>query len=73
MISLVLQIIAFALPWIGSLFTAESKAQRRNDDFDKALATGNTADISRLLSERYDSMRSKDSGDSRLKGINKSG
>ena len=63
MIAAILKIAALLAPFLIELFSKEAKAERSNHDFDKALAEGDADSISRLLSERYDRVRSKSSGD----------
>ena len=59
MVSAILKIISELLPWLLGLFNEEAKARRENEAFDKAIANNDADTISRLLSERYDRMRSK--------------
>lgn len=64
MITAILTIIAAALPLVLELFSKEVKVQRRNNEFDKAIAENDVDSISRMLSERYDSVRAKNSSNS---------
>jgi len=62
MLSAILNIVAQILPFILGLFSHEAKTRRENEAFDKALAYGDVADISMLLSARFDRVRSKNTG-----------
>jgi hypothetical protein len=64
MITAILSIIAAILPYVLELFSKEAKVQRGNSEFDKAIAENDVDSISRMLSERYDSVRKKNSSDS---------
>jgi hypothetical protein len=58
MTTAILQIIAFLLPILYEAWgSGKAKKERENEAFDKALASGDVADITRLLSERYDRVR----------------
>lgn len=62
MITSILAIFAAILPFILDLFTVEAKKENTNVAFDKAIAEGNIADISAMLSARVDSLHGKKAG-----------
>jgi hypothetical protein len=57
MITAILQIIAAILPWIIEILGEEAEKGRKNAAFDTALAKNDAALVSRLLSERFDTVR----------------
>lgn len=58
MVSAILRIVAELLPWLLGLFNEEAKVRRDNEAFDKAIAASDADAISRLLSERFERVRS---------------
>jgi hypothetical protein len=66
MISTILSIIAFFGPILYELLAGkDARIGRSNENFDEAIAANDTAAITRLLSQRYDSVRAKSNSDSR--------
>ena len=59
MIGAILSILAAILPTILGLFSPEAKRRRENEAYDKALTCGDVANISDLLSQRFDRVRSQ--------------
>ncbi|MDP3012689.1 MAG: hypothetical protein Q8M92_00510 [Candidatus Subteraquimicrobiales bacterium] len=56
----ILKLIVFILPLLlEAFFSKGAKTRRADEDFDKALAETDAAAITRLLSQRYDSVRGK--------------
>ncbi len=72
MIIAILKIFAVLLPWVIEFFGKEAKARREDEGFDKAIAENDAAAITRMLSQRYDSVRSKDSSSPGQQGNNQS-
>jgi len=68
MVSAILKIISELLPWLLGLFNEEAKTRRENEAFDKAIADSDADTISRLLSERFDRVRSQGGGCAGLPG-----
>ena len=66
MISAILDIIASifknVLPSVMTLFGSDAQRSRENEAMDKAIAYGDVANISDLLSARFDRVRKPDSG-----------
>jgi hypothetical protein len=72
MITAILKIFAVVLPWVIELFGKDAKARRADEGFDKAIAENDAAAITRMLSQRYDSVRSKNSCGAGQQGNNQS-
>ena len=71
MVSAILNILAELLPWVKELFSTEAKRRRENAEMDKAIVCGDVANISYLLSRRFDSVRSKGGGGAGQQGNNR--
>lgn len=58
-IGIVLKLVAYMVPWIMEMNSPANKVRRKDETFDKALSENNADDITRLMSQRIDSVRAK--------------
>ena len=58
-VAIIGQLLVAIVPWIMETFNKENMARRRNEEIQKAIATNNADDLTRLLSVRVDRVRLK--------------